>query len=245
MKPCLFLIIMTGSLYQVSGQTQPGKIMTRIQIDIIRRTTEKPVEKPDTLRLKTIGKKVQMQPAPAPATLPKQEPSTPEKPVAYYLNTAKVIIRTGNDSKEQPSRVSLQISRKGGPNSIKDSDIGTGLFNDLLNKGNTYEFKANTPVELNLQNVYSPEYRWNETLLSLIEQHGLKLTIVYQPNLFTDAWKISRVTLVLSFKDISGDPHPVLGNKEVHFIDAAKLLTNNSRKLICEMDGFLMSKPVK
>lgn len=243
MKPCLFLLIMTGSLYKVSGQTQPGKILTRIQTDAIRRTTEKPVEKPDTLRLKTIGKKVQMQPAPAP--LSKQEPPTPEKPVAYYLNTAKVIIRTGNDSKEQLSRVTLQISRKGGPYSIKDSDIRTGLFNDLPNKGNTYEFKANTPVELNLQNVYSPEYRWNETLLSLIEQHGLKLTIVYDPNFFTDAWKINRVTLVLNFKDISGNPHPVLGNKEVHFIDAAKLLTNNSRKLICGMDGFLMSKPVK
>jgi hypothetical protein len=202
MKSYLFLLIMIGSFYQVSGQTQPG-------------TTEKPVEKPDRLRPKAIGKKVQMQP---PAEAPKQAPPVTQEPTSYYLNAAKVIIHTGNDSKEQPSRVSLQISRKGSPYSGNDPDGEAQLFHDLPNKSNTYEFKANTPVELNLQNVYSPEYRWNETSLSLIEQHGLKLTITYQPNFFTDAWKINRVTLVLNFKDISGNPHPALGNKEVHLL---------------------------
>ena len=176
MKSCLFLIIMTGSLYQVSGQTQPGKILTRIQTGTIRCTTE--------------------------------------KPVAYYLNTAKVIIHTGNDSKEQLSGVTLQSTSGGGSYQISDKEESQ-LFNDLPNNGSTYEFKANASVGLNLQNVYSPEYRWNETLLSLIEQQELKLTIVYDPNFFTDAWTISRVTLILNFKDISGSPHPVLSNKEV------------------------------
>jgi hypothetical protein len=213
------------------------------------------------------SKVVVMQPSPAPAAAPAAKASAPvsTSPDAnlseqeramlsaypdYYLESVKVLIHTGNDSKELPSTVTVNLVRPEGNSFVE-------LYNGNPNNTNKVEFKPNTVTELVLANNYlkptatplqaeyrsgnAGGYRWYEVQLKTIEKNGLRLQLGYRPNFFTDAWKVEKVTMVLQFKDILGRPHPMLGNKEVTFYKS-KLLTQGEGKLILETDGFLMPK---
>lgn len=227
------------------------------------KTTSMPIQATPQQPATTSGNPPQTPPPPPPPPPPASTPATPtlspaEKELLqswphYYLEAAKVIIYTGNDAKEKPSSVLVNIQRKGGYYN-DEADKWIELYNNNPNNSTSMEFKTNSPTEFNLNHNYkkpsqpssgyNPEgsgYKWPALSLKKIEEYGLQLQISYAPNFFTDAWKVEKVVLVLQFKDILGRPHPTLGNKEITFFKS-KLLTGSDGRLTLETDGFLFPK---
>lgn len=150
----------------------------------------------------------------------------------YFLTSVKARIFTGNDNKEAPSGVGMDLELVG----------GTVLYFFAYDKTNPFELKPNTNREISLNPVYTYNYYYSRLGLHLVQTHGLILKINYRANFFTDAWKIDKVVLILEFKDWKGNLHPTLGYKEVNFMNASKLLTDTDFSLFVETDGFLMPK---
>lgn len=184
-----------------------------------------------------------------PNTAPASAPAPQTSAVAEYRLTAvRVKITTGRDNKETPSEVYTKFSL---PDQFSSSHCAWARWNQQN------EMPVNTEVEVGLSkhanvNLSLPSTRLTlsreeelhtgpkDILLSDIQAHGAQLKIKYYPHLFTDAWRIENVTLILEFKDQNGNLHPVHGRKVLSFSNARTFLNaGNERYLICEVGNDL------
>lgn len=151
----------------------------------------------------------------------------PQQPPAvvsvYSLTSVRVNIRTGSDNKEFPSKVYVTLMVKTNPHYY------IYVQNNLNN-----EMRINSDTEFGLErgNEGTPE----RITLEALQTAGLILQIYYAPNLFTDAWKIENISMVLEFKDQNGNPHPSLGRKTVVFSNAYGFLNAGVHYMECITD---------
>ena len=162
--------------------------------------------------------KTKTTPAPAPATNKTSEPAPTS---VYSLTSVRVSIRTGNDNKEFPSKVYVTL--------MANSDPANWRNYIQVNLGNEMRVNSDTEFGLNLEG--------QPLSLQTFQQSGLKLSIQYEPNFFADAWKIESVSLVLEFKDQSGNLHTTLGHKTITFSNAYGFLNNEYHYMECFTDG--------
>ena len=166
-------------------------------------------------------------------------------PDQYYLVGGKYTIRTGNDNKEAPSRVTFKLYVNGG------EDRPEWLYNNPLKlqeiwsnfdpKGLEFRINSGTDIEFSNRDGLDLMYLPRKGNLVNIQQHGLRLVIKYEPNFPLDAWKVEGVTMTLKFQDLdemqftsrSGreDFTPGWDNKTVTFSGAPKLLTGQDSEL--------------
>jgi hypothetical protein len=213
-------------------------------------------------------------PAPAAntATPPAEEPN-PKRTFTglTYFKSAKVKIYTGNDNKEAPSSVTVELSVNGG-----DSDDNNGLNPDRLVQLARFfpphqEFRVNSmyesvmetsPGERKKQYEYIQANTWgeqNKITLDRCQQYGLRLEITYEPNFILDAWKIDRVELEIDFGYwewwfYRGDSElgtrsqqyfvskPAAGFPRVISFNRSSLLNDANKKLTLITDGFFFPK---
>lgn len=210
-----------------------GFVVTTIQAQL-------KLQKPERVPLKTAP--VKTTPPPAPVTTTR-----------YYLSSARVTIFTGNDNKELPSNVSINLYRLSQSQYATGNANGTTLmYNYMMQGDNRQEFKPNSSNQVVLTNLFDfpytfpggsgQGYRYNEIDLEYIQLNGLRLAIGYSPNFILDAWKIDKVIMTLEFKDLQGNPHPTLGSKAITFMNASALLKDGNNTLTCDTDKFLMPK---
>lgn len=151
----------------------------------------------------------------------------PQQPPAvvsvYSLTSVRVNIRTGSDNKEFPSKVYVTLMVKTNPHYY------IYVQNNLNN-----EMRINSDTEFGLErgNEGTPE----RITLEALQTAGLILQIYYAPNLFTDAWKIENISMVLEFKDQNGNPHPSLERKTVVFSNAYGFLNAGVHYMECITD---------
>jgi hypothetical protein len=71
--------------------------------------------------------------------------------------------------------------------------------------------------------------------------------IEYKANIFTDAWKIDHVELVLHFKDVNGYYHPTQGVITVPFTMPTNTFLDGFAKrfLVCKTDGSFNPTSIK
>jgi hypothetical protein len=162
--------------------------------------------------------KTKTTPAPAPATNKTSEPAAAS---VYSLTSVRVTVRTGNDNKEFPSKVYVTL--------MANSDPANWRNYNQFNLGNEMRVNSDTEFGLNLEG--------QPLSLQTFQQSGLKLSIKYEPNFFADAWKIESVTLVLEFKDQSGNLHTTLGHKTITFSNAYGFLNNEYHYMECFTDA--------
>ena len=141
----------------------------------------------------------------------------------YSLTSVRVNIRTGSDNKEFPSKVYVKLMMKSDPHYY------VYVQNNLNN-----EMRINSDTEFGLErgNEGTPE----RITLEALQTAGLILEIYYDPNLFTDAWKIENISMVLEFKDQNGNLHPSLGRKTLVFTNAYGFLNAGVRYMQCITD---------
>jgi len=194
-------------------------------------TKQAPVKKNTTIR--TIPSQPAPVPPPAPAPAPPpasaQQPVTKQAPVAsdlvYSLTSVRVKIRTGNDNKEFPSKVSASLCTRNTP---------SGDYKAFYQWNVVNEMKINSDTEFGLER--EAQLR-GESKLDAFQSSGLRFIMRYSPNFFADAWKIENITLVLEFKDQFGNLHPSLGTKTIMFNDAYGFLNNDYQIMECVTDG--------
>lgn len=159
-----------------------------------------------------------------PSTTPAAGPNSAD----FYLTSAKATIFTGNDNKEQPSQVQMQIS------------LAEGVGSYMVPTWEYREFAVNSSTELPFKFYYDGNYYPWKMCLTNVENAGVKIFIFYSPNFLLDAWKIEKVILTLEFRDGKGNLHPILGTKNIEFVNIGALLKKGQEGLICEADRFLM-----
>jgi hypothetical protein len=165
-------------------------------------------------------------PPPPPTTNKTEAPITKsEVPTSvYYLTSARVNIRTGNDNKEFPSEVYFQLS----------NDVAFIMQQRGENMRN--EMKINSNTEFGLEKISTkPE----DFTLESMKKKGIELRIVYFPDFISNAWKIEGVNITLEFKDQNGTLHPTLGSKTIVFNNASGFLDTFNKTLLCKTDGEL------
>ena len=208
MKKLLFLsTLIVFTIFAAQAQIKTRTERTKLQAP--SKTIEPVPTEPKTV------------PPPPPATNKSAGTDNQNTPV-YALTSVRVIIRTGNDNKEFPSKVYARLMAKSTP-----SDWRNYIQWNLSN-----EMKINSDTEFGLDLEGRPP-----TPMTTFQTAGLKLTISYEPNFFADAWKIESVSLVLEFKDQNGNLHPSLGTKTIVFSNAYGFLNNEFRNLNCFTDG--------
>jgi hypothetical protein len=166
-------------------------------------------------------------------------------PDQYYLVGGKYTIRTGNDNKEAPSRVTFKLYVNGGEdrsewlvnNPLKLQEIWTSFDP----KGMELRVNSTADIEFSNRKGLDPMWLPRKGHLPNIQQYGLRLVIKYEPNFPLDAWKVEGVTMTLKFQDLdemqftsrSGreDFTPGWDNKTVTFSGAPKLLTGQDSEL--------------
>ncbi len=213
-------------------------------------TTRPTVVKPEPMK-KTATPVLKAEPqkrsAPPPAAPPPSAPPPPvQTPTAieYKLTSVRLKISTGRDNKENPSEVYAKFSL---PEQFAASYCAFARWN-LQNEmpvnsetevGMDKKTNANLSListKLTMSNPEQLRTGAKDITLTDIQAHGGRLMIKYYPHLFTDAWRIENVTLLLEFKDQNGNPHPVYGNKAISFSNARTFLNaGNERYLICEV----------
>ena len=171
--------------------------------------------------------------------VPAKSVSTAPAPESVYsITAARITVKTGNDNKEQPSKVSVSVGEN-------DGIWGQGrqLFYIPYGNNSTSEIKVNSLFEF-------PLIKYGETpadafTLTNLQGKGLRFFIYYMPNFGLDAWKIESVTLQFEFKDQFGRLHPTYGNVTLLYPVTNGLLTGNKVVLAGTTDKFLMSTGVK
>lgn len=188
-------------------------------------------------------KPVKIQRSPGLESTPTRTTPLPVTNAYYSLSSVKVSIKTGNDNKESPSNVSIELA-------VRDPAFSIFAQNNLTN-----EFKSNSDNTIGLEksNSYTSGYHPNSIptmyytsatgiqniQLSDVEKYGLSLRIIYKPNFFADAWKIEDVSISLEFRDVNGNLHATSGQKTIQFTNAATFLDNyDKRILICTADKY-------
>ncbi|MBL7743465.1 MAG: hypothetical protein JNN00_08340 [Chitinophagaceae bacterium] len=160
-------------------------------------------------------------------TAPAQTPPPPPPSLVYSLTSARVSIRTGNDNKEFPSGIYVDIWQKGHPGWYYQEYC---LFN-ISNLKN--EMAVNSTTDLGLEKYAGSADKF---LLTTIQKNGLELNVSYNPNFFMDAWKIENITWTLEFRDQNGNLHPNMGNKIISFSNATGFLNNEYHRMRCTTD---------
>jgi hypothetical protein len=152
----------------------------------------------------------------------------------FHLTSAKVTIYTGNDNKEQPSQVQMQMT------------FGNeGVGNYMIPIAQYREFPVNSATELAFKFYYDPTYKYDKLSLAFVESGGMKFYIHYSPNFILDAWKIEKVVFTVEFRDGKGNLHPAIGTKNILFTNIGAVLKEEVRSLVCEVDKFLMPTTAK
>jgi hypothetical protein len=179
-------------------------------------------------------------PPPPPAPAPAQSSTA----VEYRLTNVRVRITTGRDNKESPSEVYTKFSLPEQYSSSYCAFAQWNLQNEMpvnnyIEVGLKKYANANLSListKLTMSNPEQLNTGGKDILLSDIQKYGGRLMIKYYPHLFTDAWRIENVTLMLEFKDKNDNPHPVHGSKTLSFANAKTFLNaGNERYLICEV----------
>ncbi len=170
-----------------------------------------------------IIKTVPVAPPPPPPAANKSAGTSNQNTPVYSLTAVRVNIKTGSDNKEFPSKVYVTLMLKTNPNYY------IYVQNNLNN-----EMRINSDTEFGLErhNEGTPE----RITLEALQTAGLILQIYYDPNLFTDAWKIESISMVLEFKDQNGNLHPSLGRKTVVFSNAYGFLNAGVHYMQCITD---------
>lgn len=148
----------------------------------------------------------------------------------YSLTSARVSIRTGQDNKEFPSRVYIEVWQKDHPGGALYGPHCLYKIHDLKN-----EMAVNSTTDLGMDKVSGASEKF---LLSTIQQYGLELSVGYLPNFFMDAWKIENITWTLEFRDQNGNLHPTFGNKIISFSNAKGFLNNEYTIMKCFTDQY-------
>lgn len=169
----------------------------------------------------------------------------------YFITGAVVTIKTGNDSKEYPSKVQVYLFPPAASTYSFTYTLGQ------LNLTNAMNVNTNTEIgltPLNRQKIpwpvyYAPGYNGtNKTsnpytsgshnwMLSDVQRQGLRLLVAYKPNIALDAWEIKQVTVKLKIESADGTPHPTLNNKTIVFnISTPMLGVPTGMALVCEAD---------
>jgi hypothetical protein len=189
-------------------------------------------------------------PAPAPVPADKTAPATPAtapQPLTaadYKLTNVRVKINTGRDNKETPSEVYTKfcIPETGTPTYLAFAQWNLQSempINAEIEVGLRKLANANleiTSTKMTMGRAYELHTGGNDISLADIQKQGAKLFIYYCPHLFTDAWRVENVTILLEFKDNNGNPHPVHGSKSLSFSNAKVFLNGlDNRYLVCEV----------
>lgn len=215
-----------------------------------RPTTKRPVAV--TKRVDSLKKVPASAPASPPPPANKGNISTPPPPAPaqssttpiYKLTGVRVKINTGRDNKESPSEVYTKFSLPDQAASSYCAFAQWNLQNEMpinseIEVGLRKYTNANLSISSTKLTMSNPEELRtgaNDITLSAIQTHGSRLMIKYYPHLFTDAWRIENVTLLLEFKDANGNPHPSHGSKTLSFANAKTFLNGfNERYLVCEI----------
>ena len=108
-------------------------------------------------------------------------------------------LMTGDDNKERLSRYEIRLYINGGGTNTGSNPQNLQQYGAIVG-GENDEFKIRSGTLLTKQ--WAPGQEWLPALgdLEYIRQHGLRLVIRYLPNFFTDAWKLDRVVVDLSFQ---------------------------------------------
>ena len=166
----------------------------------------------------------------SPTSVPPPPPAAPGLTSRdYHLTSAKATIYTGNDNKEKPSQVQMQISL--GPE---------GIGSYMIPERDYKEYAINSATELPFQFMFSPTYYYEKLQLSYAEREGMKFWIHYHPNFPLDAWKIEKVVFTVEFRDGNGNLHPTIGTKSITFVNIGALLNDAHGSIRFEADKFLM-----
>lgn len=157
----------------------------------------------------------------------------------YVLTEALVGVYTGNDNKERLSRFEIRIYVNGDP----------PLQYGLIDGSKDVELKVNSGVLLSEN--WKPGGQWNPALgdLENIRRHGLKVVIKYFPNFPSDAWKLEKVDLTVSFQKASqiASKQFSLGMhlRAMMDRDVGKLLTERDSQVEFIIDGSRMPPAVQ
>lgn len=157
-------------------------------------------------------------------------------PNLYYLTNAFIKIKTGADSKERESEVNIRLI----PTTIKNLSDTHNEFVKKIEK-NELTFFSNSSNTFPLSLFMSSTARIDNppTSLTSFSLNGMGAVIEYKANIFTDAWKIDHVELVLHFKDVNGYYHPTQGVITVPFTMPSNTFLDGFAKrfLVCKTDG--------
>lgn len=157
--------------------------------------------------------------------------STPPPPPTYTpiysLTSVKVSIKTGNDNKEFPSGLYIDLWQKGYPGAYY-REYCLFKIHDYKN-----ELPSNSNTQIGLEKYDGPV---EKHLLTTIQQKGLELTVYYLPNFFLDAWRVESIICTFEFKDQNGNLHPTLGNKVIIFPNSKGFLNNDYHSFKCIID---------
>lgn len=172
----------------------------------------------------------------------------------YFITGAKVIIKTGSDAKEYPSRVRVYLFPMPAATYTYTYTLGQLNLTNAMNVNSSTEFGL---MPLNQQKIpwpvyYSPGYSGTNKpsnpftsgahswMLDDLQRQGFRLVIAYHPNIALDAWEIKQVTVKLEIKKADGTPHPALNNKTIVFnITSPMLGVPTGLALVCEADQSL------
>lgn len=165
-------------------------------------------------------------------------------PAQYYLTDAFIIIKTGADNKEKESEVTIRVI----PSLIKDLSDNRNEFMKRVAKNELpFYSNASTTLPLLLYMSGTATLVNPATSLSSFSLNGLGTVIEYKANIFTDAWKIEQVELILHFKDANGLYHPTQGVKTIQFNMPANTFLDGFAKhyLVCKADNAFNPVSVK
>lgn len=215
MKKLIFFFAM---LFIITSGVQ-AQINTRVQKKQVK-TTPEPVK-----IIKTIPPKA---PPPPPPSNNKNTGADNPPAAVYTLTSMKVHIRTGNDNKEFPSKVSVTVWKK----DISIGDYENGCIFYVFDLKNEMAVNSNTDIGLE-------KYKGNPDKFSLVnlQKSGLSMRVSYGANFFMDAWKVENISLTLEFKDQNGNLHPTLGRKTISFSNAIGFLNDQYSYFKCLTDN--------
>lgn len=117
----------------------------------------------------------------------------------FILTQAMLELSTGNDNKELLSQYEIRLYINGGGTNVGNNAQNLQQYGAIVG-GSTEELEVRSHVVLTKD--WKPEQEWLPAIgdLEYIRRYGLRLVIRYLPNFFTDAWKLERVSLMLTFQ---------------------------------------------
>lgn len=169
----------------------------------------------------------------------------------YLITGATVTIKTGNDSKEYPSRVQVYLFPMPSATYTYTYTLGQLNYTNHMVVGSSTELgltplnKKQIPWPVYYSSGYSgtnkassPFVSGNKDwMLSDMQKQGFRLLVAYHPNIALDAWEIKQVIVKLTIQKADGTTHPTLNNKMIVFnINTPPLGVPTGMTLVCEAD---------